>query len=44
MVAVPAGITSTERRAVIEATLKAGAKAAYVVKEPILAALGLAYP
>src|SRR3989339_2261331 len=40
MVAVPAGITSTERRAVIDATLKAGAKAAYVVKEPVLAAIG----
>ena len=40
MVAVPAGITSTERRAVIDATMKAGARAAYVVKEPILAAIG----
>ncbi len=44
MVAVPAGITSAERRAVIEATLKAGAKAAYVVKEPILAAIGAGIP
>jgi rod shape-determining protein MreB len=40
MVSVPAGVTSTERRAVIEATLRAGAKNAYVVKEPILAAIG----
>ncbi len=40
MVSVPAGITSTERRAVIEAAIKAGAKNAYVVKEPILAAIG----
>ncbi len=40
MVSVPAGVTSTERRAVVEATLRAGAKAAYVVKEPILAAIG----
>lgn len=40
MVSVPAGITSTERRAVIEAAMKAGAKNAYVVKEPILAAIG----
>lgn len=40
MVSVPAGITSTERRAVIEATVKAGAKNAYVVKEPVLAAIG----
>lgn len=40
MVSVPAGITSTEKRAVIEATVRAGAKAAYVVKEPVLAAIG----
>ena len=40
LVSVPAGVTSTERRAVIEAALKAGAKNAYVVKEPILAAIG----
>ena len=44
MVSVPAGITSTERRAVIEATLRAGAKNAYVVKEPILAAIGAGIP
>lgn len=44
LVSVPAGITSTERRAVIEATLKAGAKNAYVVKEPILAAIGAGIP
>lgn len=40
LVSVPAGVTSTERRAVIEAAIKAGAKNAYVVKEPILAAIG----
>lgn len=44
MVAVPAGITSTERRAVVEATMQAGARAAYVVKEPILAAIGAGIP
>lgn len=44
LVAVPAGITSTERRAVIEAALGAGAKAAYVAKEPILAAIGAGIP
>lgn len=44
MVSVPAGITSAERRAVVEATVKAGAKAAYVVKEPILAAIGAGIP
>ena len=40
IISVPAGVTSTERRAVIEATIKAGAKKAFVVKEPILAAIG----
>jgi len=44
MVSVPAGVTSTERRAVIEATVQAGAKAAYVVKEPVLAAIGAGIP
>lgn len=44
MVSVPAGITSTERRAVVEAALKAGARNAYVVKEPILAAIGAGIP
>jgi len=40
LISVPAGVSSTERRAVIEAAIKAGAKNAYVVKEPILAAIG----
>jgi len=44
MIAVPAGITSTEKRAVIGATLKAGAKAAYIIKEPIAAAIGADIP
>lgn len=44
MIAVPAGITSTERRAVIEAAVGAGAKTAYVAKEPILAAIGAGVP
>ncbi len=44
MVSVPAGVTSTERRAVVEAAIKAGAKNAYVVKEPILAAIGAGVP
>lgn len=44
MVAVPAGITSTEKRAVIDATLAAGAKAAYIIKEPIAAAIGANVP
>jgi len=32
MVSVPAGVTSTERRAVVDATMQAGAKAAYIIK------------
>ncbi len=44
MVSVPAGVTSTERRAVVEAAIRAGARNAYVVKEPILAAIGAGIP
>ncbi|HDQ16861.1 MAG TPA: rod shape-determining protein [Candidatus Vogelbacteria bacterium] len=44
MISVPAGVTSTERRAVIEAALKSGARNAYVVKEPILSAIGAGIP
>ncbi len=44
MVTVPAGATSTERRAVIDATLAAGARAAYIIREPIAAALGADVP
>lgn len=44
LVSVPAGITSTERRAVIEATKSAGARSVVLVKEPILAALGAGVP
>ena len=44
MISIPAGVTSTERRAVIDAAVRAGAKAAYVVKEPMLAAIGAGIP
>ena len=44
MISVPAGVTSTERRSVVEAAVKAGARAAYVIKEPILAAIGAGIP
>ena len=44
LVSVPAGVTSTEKRAVIEAAAKAGAREAFVVKEPILAAIGAGIP
>lgn len=40
VISVPAGILATERRAVINAAIEAGAKSAYVVREPLLAALG----
>ena len=44
LISVPAGVTSTERRAVIEAAIHAGARNAFVVKEPILAAIGANIP
>ncbi len=44
MVSVPAGVTSTERRAVIDATIQAGAKSAYVIKEPLAGAIGADIP
>lgn len=44
LISVPAGVTSTEKRAVIEAAAKAGASNAFVVKEPILAAIGAGIP
>jgi len=44
IISVPVGITSTERRAVIGAARQAGAKEAYVAREPILAALGTGVP
>ncbi|MBI2607738.1 MAG: rod shape-determining protein [Candidatus Doudnabacteria bacterium] len=40
MISVPGGITSTERRAVIDAAHAAGAKAAYIIKETVAAAIG----
>ncbi|MEK7124255.1 MAG: rod shape-determining protein [Patescibacteria group bacterium] len=44
VISVPAGITSTERRAVIEAALSSGARQAFVAKEPVLAAIGAGIP
>jgi rod shape-determining protein MreB len=44
LVGVSAGITSTERRAVIEAGLAAGAKDVFLAKNPILAAIGAGIP
>lgn len=44
MVSVPAGVTSTERRAVIDAALSAGAHKAYIIREPVAAAIGANVP
>jgi len=44
VISVPAGITSTEKRAIIDAGLEAGAREVYPIKEPILAALGADLP
>ena len=44
IISVPAGITSTEHRAVVNAARESGAKEVYLVKEPLLAALGAGIP
>lgn len=44
MVSIPAGVTSTERRAVIDACNSAGAKQTYLIKQPVAAALGAGIP
>lgn len=44
IISVPAGITQTERRAVLNAAREGGARQAYVVREPVLAAIGAGIP
>lgn len=44
MISVPTGITSTERRAVIDASLAAGAKKVYIIRAPVAAAIGANVP
>lgn len=44
VISVPAGITSTEKRAIIDAGLEAGAREVIPIREPILAALGANMP
>lgn len=44
MVSIPAGVTSTERRAVVDAANSAGAKETFLIKQPIAAALGAGIP
>ncbi|HBC72528.1 TPA: rod shape-determining protein [Candidatus Amesbacteria bacterium] len=44
MICVPAGVTQVERRAVLDATLSAGARVAYLIDEPLAAAIGARIP
>ena len=44
VVGIPSGVTEVERRAVIEATIKAGADEAYLIEEPMAAAIGAGMP
>lgn len=44
MICVPAGCTQVERRAALDATLAAGAKQAYLIDEPLAAAIGAGIP
>ncbi|NLM28279.1 MAG: rod shape-determining protein [Clostridiaceae bacterium] len=44
VVCVPSGVTEVEKRAVIDATLQAGAKEAYLIEEPMAAAIGAGLP
>ncbi|OGK52747.1 rod shape-determining protein [Candidatus Roizmanbacteria bacterium RIFCSPLOWO2_01_FULL_41_22] len=44
MVCIPSGVTQVERRAVLDATMAAGAKIAYLIDEPLAAAIGAKIP
>lgn len=44
MISVPFGVTSVERRAVYEAVLEAGSREAYLIQQPLAAALGIDLP
>src|SRR5262249_26733044 len=44
VVGIPSGVTEVEKRAVIEATLQAGAREAYLIEEPMAAAIGVGLP
>lgn len=44
MICVPAGCTQVERRAALDATLSAGARAAFLIDEPLAAAIGAKIP
>src|SRR5207237_9887979 len=44
MICIPSGVTQVERRAVLDATMAAGAKTAYLIEEPLAAAIGAKIP
>lgn len=44
MICIPSGVTQVERRAVLDATMTAGAKVAYLIEEPLAAAIGAKIP
>ena len=44
VVCVPSGVTEVEKRAVFEATMQAGARQAYLIEEPMAAAIGAGLP
>jgi len=44
MICVPSGVTSVEKRAVLDATMAAGAKIAYLIDEPLAASIGAKIP
>ena len=44
VVCVPSGVTSVEKRAVFEATITAGARQAFLIEEPMAAAVGAGLP
>ena len=44
VVGVPSGVTEVEKRAVIDAAIQAGAREAYLIEEPMAAAIGAGLP
>ena len=44
MICIPSGVTQVERRAVLDATMAAGARTAYLIDEPLAAAIGARIP
>ncbi|MCL2528717.1 MAG: rod shape-determining protein [Coriobacteriia bacterium] len=44
VICIPCGVTSVEKRAVFEATIQAGARQAFLIEEPMAAAIGAGLP